>query len=394
MAIDINFIDELIYITSPQTDILCQDLINVIRDREDDEEGVLYDKIADASGKENLGEGVRVGITINLLGNWQIKFWTGNYIAKISGGNLVGGPGGDPVAYSAGVQVLLIQSAASTIIDLGSVAGLSDQQSDHLFSIPTLQEIESSNVLAKQAELIRALGLVQENHYIDQTTYDTYQGQPLLTSARIRLYNSKASVGTDNNVIANYSITSTWQNNQMQTYMVEGGAITTTTTTSTTAPPHWWYDATNLIINTGSVNSGDLSDTFVDNSTYLELNEDTGPPGFDYLFEFEDVPSKNVGVLINGYYEGNPAHNVKISAFNFTTYEFTPFTGDAQDFPSRASEDNYQFSLPTPRSNYLSGDGDVIIKIKHTSIGTPGHYFRVDRLRLVTVATTTTTTTT
>lgn len=392
MAIDINFQDELIYITSPQTEVLVQDLVNAIRDREDDEEGILYPKIANATGKQDLATGVQVAITIELLENWQVKFWTGNYTATIKGGNLVGGLGGDPIAYTAGVQVVLIQSAYATIVTSGG-SGLTSSESTQLFSLPTLSDIEDSSILAKQADLIRALGLVQENHYIDQTTYETYQEQPLLTGARIRLYSNKASVGTNNNVIARYTITSTWQNNQMQTYKVEGGAITTTTTTSTTAPPHWWYDPTNLIVNTGSVNSGDLEDTFVDDSTYLELNEETGDPGFDYLFEFENVPSKNVAVFVNGYYEGNVAHQKKISAFNFTTYQFTPFTAASDDFPHRTSEDDYQFSLPAPRSNYLSEDGDVIIRIRHESVGTPGHHFHIDRLKLVTVAATTTTTT-
>jgi len=393
MAIDINFVDELIYITSPQTDVLCQELVDAIRDREDDWEGIQYPKIADATGKQSLGEGVQVGITIELLEDWQVKFWAGNYIAKISGGNLVGGPGGDPVAYSAGVQVLLIQSAASTIVNTGGGSGLTSLESTQLFSIPTLQQIEASSILAKQAELIRALGLIHENHYIDQTVYDTYQGQPLLTSARIRLYGVKASVGTDANVIASYGITSTWQNNEMQTYRVEGGAITTTTTTSTTAPPTWWYDPKNLIINHGSINSGLLSDILIDNGVVLELNEVTGADAFDYLLEFEDVPTKNVSLYINGYYEGNVAHNKKARAFNFTTYTFTACTGNADDLPHRTSEDDYQFDLPTPRSQYLSDDGDVIYKLQHTSIGTPGHHLYIDRARLTTIAATTTTTT-
>ena len=229
MAIDINFVDELIYITSPQTEVLVQDLVNAIRDREDDEEGLLYPSIANASGKQDLAVGVQVAITLELLNDWQLKFWEGNYTAVIKGGNLVGGLGGDPIAYTAGVQVVLIQSAYATIVTSGG-SGLTSAESTKLFSLPTLSDIEDSSILAKQADLIRALGLAQENHYIDNTTYETYQDQPLLTGARIRLYSNKASVGTNNNVIASYTITSTWQNNQMQTYKVTGGVVTTTTT--------------------------------------------------------------------------------------------------------------------------------------------------------------------
>jgi len=107
--------NNLIEVQSPQNTLSIQDLINAIREAEASEIGMNYDIIATASGKEMLDSGVYVGITVNLV-NWQIKFWSGNYIAKIAGGNLVGGLGGDPVAYSAGVQVLLVQSAASTVV--------------------------------------------------------------------------------------------------------------------------------------------------------------------------------------------------------------------------------------------------------------------------------------
>lgn len=116
MAITFDHSQNLINITSPQDTLTCQDLINAIRTEESSLTGIWYPQIAAASGKESLGAGVEVGITVELVSPWQVKFWAGNYIAKISGGNLVGGLSSDPVAYSAGVQVLLVQSAASTIV--------------------------------------------------------------------------------------------------------------------------------------------------------------------------------------------------------------------------------------------------------------------------------------
>jgi hypothetical protein len=116
MALSFDHTTRLINIQSPQDTLNCQDLIDAIREEEASERGILYAPIATASGKEDLGNGVYVGMTVNLLSPWQVKFWEGNYIAKIAGGNLVGGIIGDPVAYSAGVQVLLIQSAASTVV--------------------------------------------------------------------------------------------------------------------------------------------------------------------------------------------------------------------------------------------------------------------------------------
>lgn len=116
MAIEFDHDQQLINITAPQDTLTCQDLIDAIRAEEASATGIFHPQIATASGKESLGEGVFVGMTVNLVSPWQVKWWTGNYIAKISGGNLVGGISADPIAYSAGVQVLLVQSAASTIV--------------------------------------------------------------------------------------------------------------------------------------------------------------------------------------------------------------------------------------------------------------------------------------
>lgn len=137
MAIEFDHPNHLINITSPQNTLSCQELIDAIRTEEANATGIMYPQIATASGKEDLGSGVSVGMTVNLVDPWQVKFWAGNYIAKIAGGNLVGGLSGDPVAYSAGVQVLLVQSAASTIVTQSTGSGLSAEEHDKLMAVPT-----------------------------------------------------------------------------------------------------------------------------------------------------------------------------------------------------------------------------------------------------------------
>jgi hypothetical protein len=134
MAYVFDFQNTLIEITSPQTDVDIQELIDEIRTVEATTQGIAYPRIADASGKESLSAGVSVGITVELQNGWQLHFWEGAYTATVTGGNLVGGPAGDPVAYSAGVQVVLVQSAASTIVATGGSA-LTQEEHDELFAI-------------------------------------------------------------------------------------------------------------------------------------------------------------------------------------------------------------------------------------------------------------------
>ena len=134
MAYVFDFQNTLIEITSPQTEVIIQDLIDEIRTVESSEQGIAYAKIANASGKESLASGVNVGITVELQNGWQLHFWTGSYTATIKDGNLVGGLAGDPIAYTADVQVVLIQSAAATIVSTGG-SSLTQEEHDELFAV-------------------------------------------------------------------------------------------------------------------------------------------------------------------------------------------------------------------------------------------------------------------
>ena len=130
MALEFNFYTQFISVLSPQVEFEIQDLLNEIRQQEYTYIGLAYPKIADAEGKSFIGGNVYTGITLFLYPNWQIKFWEGSYTATIKGGNLAGGPGGNPVAYTPGVNVLLVQSASSTLL----TAALTPEEHDKLMT--------------------------------------------------------------------------------------------------------------------------------------------------------------------------------------------------------------------------------------------------------------------
>jgi hypothetical protein len=125
----------------------CILLYDAIKEAQATEEGILYERIGSGSGLNVLGPGVQVGITVELLGAWQLRFPAGNYIARVSGGNLIGGPSGDPIAYTAGVQTLLIQSAASTIVTEGGSVPTAAQNADAVWNYTMENAITSSQML-------------------------------------------------------------------------------------------------------------------------------------------------------------------------------------------------------------------------------------------------------
>ena len=111
-----DFVASQILVDGGTISITCSALYAAIKLAQMDIEGIIYPRIATGSGLNTLAAGVQVGLTVQLLGSWQLKFPAGSYVATVGGGNLIGGLGGVPVAYSASVQVALIQSAASTVV--------------------------------------------------------------------------------------------------------------------------------------------------------------------------------------------------------------------------------------------------------------------------------------
>lgn len=146
MALQFDHAAQRIKVTSPQTTVLIQDLLNACRLEEASDVGIADSKIASAAGKEVLGAGVQVGITLTLLENWQLEFWAGNYTATVTGGNIVA-DSGDPVAYVVGgPQVEITLSAAATITTVDGGGG---------GSAPTAVEIAQAVRAELSTELAR-----------------------------------------------------------------------------------------------------------------------------------------------------------------------------------------------------------------------------------------------
>jgi hypothetical protein len=128
LQIDPQSSPRVITVLAPDTEITIQELVNLCRDWEDDVEGMPYSSLISAAGKENLGGGVKVGITATLL-NAVIAFEARSgpsYIqCRISGGNLVAidEVGGDisPIFPTAFTQVLTTSSSSATLQDLESI---------------------------------------------------------------------------------------------------------------------------------------------------------------------------------------------------------------------------------------------------------------------------------
>lgn len=114
-----DYVTSQILVDGGVVNLTCASLYTAIKLAQSYIEGIAYPRIATGSGLNTLAAGVQVGLTVQLLDSWQLKFPAGSYVATVGGGNLIGGLGGVPVAYSAGVQVALILSANATVVGGG-----------------------------------------------------------------------------------------------------------------------------------------------------------------------------------------------------------------------------------------------------------------------------------
>lgn len=109
MAIQLNVLTKIIEITIPTTEVTVQELVNAVRDWEDELGNMTYNKVIDAVGKADLGGGVKTGIVVSLSSLWQVQFYGGSGYTTIKGGTLVGGVGSKPVKATGTANDITIQ---------------------------------------------------------------------------------------------------------------------------------------------------------------------------------------------------------------------------------------------------------------------------------------------
>ena len=73
-----DFATSLIEVDVGYVSIDCIYLYNACKVAQASEEGIIYEPVSTGSGLNDLGGGVAVGLTVELLGHWQLKFPAGN----------------------------------------------------------------------------------------------------------------------------------------------------------------------------------------------------------------------------------------------------------------------------------------------------------------------------
>ena len=158
------------FIIVSETEISIQELINGIRDWEDDWGAMSIPIVANAYGKQDLGGGIKVGITLELINNWRIKFVDRSppdyILCRVYGGNLVAinDYNNNPICPSAYTQVVIAQSTSATMI----------QNAD----IDFIKQVEGGRWKIQETQMI----FYKENNEAEVMRFNLYDKNGELTS--------------------------------------------------------------------------------------------------------------------------------------------------------------------------------------------------------------------
>jgi hypothetical protein len=186
-----------------------------LKELEDDEEGMTFPDTHIHNTEVQIG-GITLSRVIEVTNGYTVTFEDGQYSVDCTGANSnimdVANP--NQVSIRSNNSAGLIHPTAFDDIAIASAVWDADITS-HSGSGSFGELVQSYGPI-----LQRILGLDQENFYIDQTQFTSYEGTDLMTQCRMRIYDSDTNVGTDSGVLATYQMVSTYLNGKMQTYSV------------------------------------------------------------------------------------------------------------------------------------------------------------------------------
>jgi len=121
MAITFDIPNTEIIMTTGQTNVTVQNLVNAIRLFESSFQMMGRDYIIDTAGKANLGGGVYTEIIMTLRNPWTIRFEDeATAHTSITGGTTLAVDGaGDPRAVTTNPSLTINQSVSGTLVETG-----------------------------------------------------------------------------------------------------------------------------------------------------------------------------------------------------------------------------------------------------------------------------------
>jgi len=162
ITVDWTLSPRIITVLAPSAEITMQDLLDTLRSLEAESTAMDDHYLVDAAGKEDLGGGVLVGLTVTLQ-NAKLAFEARGgptfILCRVSGGNLVAVDENDvtflsPISPTAYVQVVLANSSSATLIDADVKAALVEALTVDTYGESTAPPAATASIVAKVSWLV------------------------------------------------------------------------------------------------------------------------------------------------------------------------------------------------------------------------------------------------
>jgi hypothetical protein len=124
ITVDFSASPRIVTVAAPSTEVNLQDLYDTLRNIEATETGILYPQLLNAAGKQVLGGGALVGMTLtlrNALLSFEARTGPMAVLCQVSGGNLVavdadGVPLPSPLQPTAYAFAVMTQSTSASLL--------------------------------------------------------------------------------------------------------------------------------------------------------------------------------------------------------------------------------------------------------------------------------------
>jgi hypothetical protein len=155
---------------------------------------------------------------------------------------------------------------------------------------------------------------------------------------------------------------------------------TETVTVTVTATIPW-----NLLVSgqptPGTVFIGAVEDTRQLDTNYWVIREVGGaPPGFGIYGTFQNVTTSALSLNLTGFYDGNAGHVIVVQMYDYVLADYVTVSTSADTIKDALSDQNYWWNIDNP--DYLSGGGEMIMRLLHTSAGNVNHYMNINYVSL------------
>lgn len=136
------------------------------------------------------------------------------------------------------------------------------------------------------------------------------------------------------------------------------------------------YTPATLTVVAGTLTTGTVTNLQARGGTTVVVTEVVATPGFTVEIAWTGVVSP-LGFILEGWYQGNVAHNVDLEAWNYTTSAWDKY--DTMVNNTVRVRYNHMYMLS---SDYVSA-GAAKIRMNHTSAGTAGHTLNLDYAAII-----------